>query len=139
MERLYSKGYGQGKSIFQKGWEAMNKEWIFYILTKRGENDEKMNAFLTLFNKNYVKVSSKVTNSFATKWLESYQKIYFKANCATSIQGLSTSIATIKYNIELNLLRYLHENQLPEWKYQDKTSRVKLFFIHKWDYQSKKG
>ena len=41
MERLYSKGYGQGKSIFQKGWEAMNKEWIFYILTKRGENDKK--------------------------------------------------------------------------------------------------
>ena len=83
-----------------------------------------MNAFLTLFDKDCVKVSSKVTNSFATKWLESYQNIYFKANCATSIQGLSTSIGTIKYNIKLNLLRYLHENQLPEWQNQDTTSRV---------------
>ena len=96
-----------------------------------------MNAFLTKFNQDYVKVSSKVTNSFATKWLESYQNIYFKANCATSIQGLSTSIGMIKYNIELNLLRYLHENQIPEWQNQDKTSRVK-FFLHKWDYQSQK-
>ena len=59
-----------------------------------------------------------------TKWLEPYQNIYFKANCATSIQGLSTSIGMIKYNIELNLLRYLHENQLPEWQNQDTTSRV---------------
>ena len=98
-----------------------------------------MNAFLTLFNKDCVKVSSKVTNSFATKWLESYQNIYFKANCATSIQGLSTSIGMIKYNIELNLLRYLHENQLPEWQNQDKTSRVNFFLYTSGTTKAKKG
>ena len=62
MERLYSKGYGQGICIFQKGWEVMNEEWIFYILTKKGGGEEMMKneCFSTLFNKNYVKVSSKV-------------------------------------------------------------------------------